>query len=160
MKLAPPLGQLVKAAATAAFLLGMAGLALAASVRLDDSGSYATQLNVQMQWRSALPRSGPRSQTEVQVRVQIRINTRPFMGQQGRIYMVLPLDVGPPITAEWQTQGRLMAGRVLSGGRALVYTGPIASATLEDQLLILLRSEGDWSANSRKLNFHFELDTP
>jgi hypothetical protein len=158
MNLAPRLVRFVKTA-TAAYALCMAGAAPGASVRLDDSGSYAVQPNVQMQWRSALPKSGPRAQTEAQVRVQIRINTRPYMGQQGRIYMVLPLDMGPPITAEWQTQGHLIAGRVLSGGRTLVYAGPITSATLEDQLQVLLRSDGDWSSNSRKLNFHFELDT-
>ena len=155
----PRLGHLLKAA-IAACAFCMAGTAMAASVRLDDAGSFAVQSNVQMQWRSALPKSGTRAQTEAQVRVQIRINTRPYMGRQGQIYMVFPLDVSPPITAEWQTQGRLMAGRMVSGSRALIYTGLIASATLEDQLLILLRSEGDWSSNSRKLNFHFELDGP
>ena len=159
MNPASRLVQLVKIA-TAACALCMAGAAMAASVRLDDSGSYALQPSVQMKWRSALPKSGPRAQTDAQVQVQIRINTQAYIGQQGRIYMVLPLDVGPQITVEWQTRGRLTGGRVLSGGRTLVYAGPITSATLEDQLLMQLHSEGEWPSTSRRLDFHFELDTP
>lgn len=146
--------------ATAAAALWIAGAAMAATVRLDDSGSHALQPSVQMQWRSALPKNGTRADTEAQLRVQIRIDTRPYVGRVGRIYMALPLDPGPQITAEWQTQGRLMPGRVQSGGRALVFNGPITGATLEDQLVLWLRSDGDWPGNSRRLNFHFELDTP
>lgn len=141
-----------------AFLCSAA--AQAASVRLDDSGSYALQPSVQMQWRSATPKAGAGAATEAQVRVQIRIDTRAYAGQQGRIYMVLPQDAGPPLRAEWQTQGRLLPGSIISGGRTLVYTGPLPGPALEDQLTVRLRSDRDWLSNSRRLNFHFELDTP
>lgn len=93
------------------------------------------------------------------MQVQIHINTRDYLGRQGRIYMVLPLDPGPQITATWQTQGRLMPGQVVSGNRALVFSGPITGATLEDQFDLRLRSQGDWPTTSRRLNFYFELDT-
>lgn len=146
-------------ACTASALLCSAA-AHAASVRLDDSGSDALQPSVQMQWRSAIPKGGAGAATEAQVRVQIRIDSRAFAGQQGRIYMVLPLDAGPPLRAEWQTQGRLLPGSVISGGRTLVYAGPLPGAALEDQLSLRLRSDSDWLSNSRRLDFHFELDTP
>jgi hypothetical protein len=40
-----------------------------------------------------------------------------------------------------------------------VHAGLIASDTLEDQLLVRLRSAADWNGPSRRLNVHFELDT-
>lgn len=131
----------------------------AATVQLDDAGSFPLQPNAQMQWRSALPKSGSVPDTETRVQVQIRINTRDYLGRNARIYMALPLDPGPQITATWQTQGQLMPGQVMSGGRTLVFSGPITGPTLEDQFDLRLRSQGDWPSASRRLNFHFELDT-
>ena len=135
------------------------GTAHAATVRLDDSGSTALQPSVQMQWRSATPKSPNRPETEARVQVQIRINTVTHAGQRGRIYMVLPLDSGPSIEAEWQTQGRLLPGRLRSGERTLVFAGTVPGPSLEDLITIRVRSDSDWPASSRRLNFHFELDT-
>ncbi len=143
-----------------AALLPAQTIAQTASVRLDDSGSYALQPTVQMQWRSAIPKTGTGPATEAQVQVQIRIDTRAYAGKPGRVFMVLPQDAGPPLRAEWQTQGRLLPGEVLSGGRTLVYSGPMPAVMLEDQLNVRLRSESAWLGNSRRLNFYFELDTP
>jgi hypothetical protein len=95
---------------------------------------------------------------EAWVRVNIRIDTRDWIGRSGRVYMVLPRDQASNIEAAWTTQGRLQAGRLVSGERALVFAGPISSPTLEDQLQVRLRSNADWQSNTRRLNFHFELD--
>lgn len=130
------------------------------SIRLDDSGSYAVQPNVRMQWQSAIASTGSSAATEARVRVQIRIDTRAYAGQQGRVYMVLPLDAGPPLRAQWQTEGRLLPGSLISGGRTLVYAGPLPGNALEDQLSLRLSSDVSWLSDSRRLNFHFELDTP
>lgn len=132
----------------------------AASVRLDDAGSYTMQPSVRMQWRTTTATAGSSAATEARVRVQIRIDTKAFAGQQGRVYMVLPLDAGPPLRADWQTEGRLLPGSVVSGGRTLVYAGPLPGNALEDQLTVRLSSEVSWLSDSRRLNFHFELDTP
>ena len=137
-------------------LLG--GSALANPHRLDDSLSHTVPPNVQMQWlpmtRGQLSANG----MEAWVRVNIRIDTREWMGRSGRIYMVLPRDETSNIEAVWTTQGRLQAGRLVSSERALVFAGQIAGPMLEDQLLVRLRSKADWQSNSRRLNFHFELD--
>lgn len=130
------------------------------SIRLDDSGSYAVQPNVRMQWQSAIASTGSSAATEARVRVQIHIDTRAYAGQQGRVYMVLPLDAGPPLRAQWQTEGRLLPGSLISGGRTLVYAGPLPGNALEDQLSLRLSSDVSWLSDSRRLNFHFELDTP
>ena len=134
------------------------GTSQAATVRLDDSLSHTVPPNVQMQWLPFSRGQGTASGMEAWVRVNIRINTRDWIGRNGRIYMVLPRDEASSIEAVWTTQGRLQAGRLLSGERALVHAGPITTPTLEDQLQVRLRSNADWQSNSRRLNFHFELD--
>lgn len=150
---------------TVARRLALAGLcSLLASAaganphRLDDSLSHTVPPNVQMQWlplKSGQPFAGG---MEAGLRVNIRIDTRDWIGRSGRIYMVLPRDEASTVEAVWTTQGRLQAGRLVSGERALVFAGPITAPTLEDQLQMRLRSHADWQSNSRRLNFHFELD--
>ncbi len=136
----------------------MAGTAWANPHRLDDSQSHTIPPNVQMQWLPMTPGQASTAGMEAWLRVNIRIDTRQWMGRSGRIYMVLPRDQASTIEAVWTTQGRLQAGRLLSGERALVYAAQIPGATLEDQLQVRLRSAPDWQSNTRRLNFHFELD--
>ncbi|MDO9133437.1 hypothetical protein [Hydrogenophaga sp.] len=135
------------------------GSSLANPFRLDDSLSYTVPPNVQMQWLPFARGQMNAGGMEAWVTVNIRIDTRDWIGRTGRIYMVLPRDEASSIEAVWTTQGRLQAGRLVSGERALVYAGTIPGATLEDQIQVRLRSKADWTSNSRRLNFHFELDT-
>ncbi|MBW0172544.1 MAG: hypothetical protein ACT6SF_05490 [Hydrogenophaga sp.] len=144
------------------FLIAAAGL-IATCVwanphRLDDSLSHTVPPNVQMQWLPMKSGQAFAGGMEASLRVNIRIDTRDWIGRTGRIYMVLPRDQASSIEAVWTTQGRLQAGRLVSGERALVYAGQIPGATLEDQMLVRLRSNADWTSNTRRLNFHFELD--
>jgi hypothetical protein len=143
--------------ATALCLL-TAAHAWASPFRLDDSQSHTVPPTVQMQWRAIAP-GQPDAGMEAWVRVNVRIATREWVGRSGRVYMVLPRDQTSSIEASWTTQGRLLPGRLVSGERALVYAGTLPADTLEDQLLVRLRSPADWSTSSRRLNFHFELDT-
>ncbi|MDP2252528.1 MAG: hypothetical protein Q8M80_07620 [Hydrogenophaga sp.] len=135
------------------------GSSLANPFRLDDSLSYTVPPNVQMQWLPFARGQMNAGGMEAWVTVNIRIDTRDWIGRTGRIYMVLPRDEASSIEAVWTTQGRLQGGRLVSGERALVYAGTIPGATLEDQIQVRLRSKADWTSNSRRLNFHFELDT-
>ena len=136
----------------------VAGVASANPHRLDDSLSHTVPPNVQMQWLPLTRGQSNAGAMEAWVRVNIRIDTRDWIGRSGRIYMVLPRDQASSIEAVWTTQGRLQAGRLVSGERTLVFAGAIPGATLEDQMQVRLRSNADWSSNSRRLNFHFEFD--
>lgn len=137
-------------------LLGSA--ALANPHRLDDSASHTVPPHVQMQWRPLSARGGAETGMEAWLRVNLRIDTSAWVGRSARIYMVLPRDESATLEAVWTTQGRLLPGRLVSGERTLVHVGAISSTTLEDQLLVRLRSGADWQGSSRRLNFHFELD--
>lgn len=126
--------------------------------RLDDSLSHTVPPNVQMQWLPMQAGQSFAGGMEAWLRVNIRIDTRDWVGRSGRIYMVLPRDQSSNIEAVWTTQGRLQPGRLVSGERTQVFAGPIPGLTLEDQMQVRLRSTPDWQSNSRRLNFHFELD--
>ncbi len=135
------------------------GLGSANTVRLDDSLSHTVPPNVQMQWLPFARGQANAGGMEAWVTVNIRIDTRDWIGRRGHIYMVLPRDEVSSMEAVWSSQGRLQSGRLVSGERALVFSGTISGPTLEDQLRVRLRSNADWTSNSRRLNFHFELDT-
>ena len=126
--------------------------------RLDDSLSHTVPPNVQMQWLPLKADPSFAGGMEAWLRVNVRIDTREWVGRSGRIYMVLPRDQSSDIEAVWTTQGRLQPGRLMSGERTLVFAGTIPGLTLEDQMQVRLRSHPDWLSNSRRLNFHFELD--
>lgn len=127
--------------------------------RLDDSASHTVPPTAQMQWLPQTPgdRDGG---METWVRVNIQIDTSAWVGHSGRIYMVLAADQSSRMEAVWTTDGPLRSGRLISGERALVWSGTLSTSTLRDQMLVRLRSGPDWQSASRRLNFHFEFDTP
>ena len=143
-------------AAFAALFISTA--AVAETHQLDDSLSHTVPPTAQMQWRPQT-RSDVDGGMEAWVRVNIRIDTQAWIGRSGRVYMVLPRDESATLEAVWTTDGPLLAGRLVSGERALVYAGPISAGTLSDQMLVRLRSGPDWQSASRRLHFHFEIDT-
>lgn len=138
-------------------VLGSSG-ARAETHRLEDPLSHTVPPTAQMEWLPQTPgqRDGG---METWVRVNVQIETRPWLGRRGSIYMVLPRDQSSTIEAVWTANGPLRSGRLVSGERALVWAGTIASETLRDQLQVRLRSGPDWQSASRRLNFHFEFDT-
>lgn len=124
--------------------------------RLDDIGSHTVPPQVQMQWREGRP--GGSGDMEATLRVNVRIDMRRWLGHSGRVFLVLERDAAPAVEARWTTLGRLLPGRLQSGERAPVWAGRVSAPVLEDQLQLHLRSAADWPADSRRLNFHFELD--
>lgn len=141
-----------------ALLLTLGIAAHATPVRLDDSLTHTVPPNVQMQWRPLPVAADGAGAVEAWARVNVRIDTRPILNRSGRVYLVLERDETSLIEAVWTSQGRLQAGRVVSGERALVHAGTITGATLEDQFLMRLRSQADWQRSTRRLQFHFEFD--
>jgi hypothetical protein len=136
--------------------------AQAQPIRLDDSGSHTIPPNVQMQWRhvpgSSLAATNNTGQMEAALRVAIQLDTKTYAGRNGRIYMVLPADGGPPLHLQWQTQGRLLPGRLSPGDRALVYQGLLPGPALSDQLQLQVLADGEWASASRRMTVHFELE--
>lgn len=137
--------------------VSMLGTAYADTFRLDDSLSHTVPAQAQMQWLPATAGSGA-TWMEASIRVNILIDTRRWQDQVGRIYMVFPRDDSSSIEVAWTSSGPLQSGQMVSGERRLVYAGRIPGPQLRDQWQVSLRSAPDWPSNTRRLNFHFELD--
>lgn len=144
----------------AACLLLFAALVRAETLRLDDSLSQVFPPVAEWAWEPGSIRSGS-TRLQMQVRVNVRIDTRNWAGRPARVYMVLPLEGGAPVTAEWETQGPMLGGRLVSGERALVFSGNIPGPWLEDTMRVRLTTDTRLARESvNRLAFHFEIDTP
>jgi hypothetical protein len=91
--------------------------------------------------------------------VRVRLNVTPWLGQAGKVFLVLPAQSPGRISAAWTTQGGLLPGEVTSGGRTLVYSGRITRRQLEDVLQLTLRVAGQQSQQIYRLDFRFEMET-
>ncbi|MBX9402400.1 hypothetical protein K4L06_13880 [Lysobacter sp. BMK333-48F3] len=139
-----------------------AGLAPAATFRVDDSASQVLDNDVQMRWDDAVPGRNARQTVSGALTVLVRLDLSPWQGRQGRVYMTLPASPSGPILAEWTTRGRLLPGALRAGERALVYAGPLPAGLLEDTVRLSLQADGQRLARAEQLHFSFEidLDTP
>lgn len=136
----------------------VASPATAATFAVDDSTSYTRDANTAMKWKlgGASRRAG--SAVEGATVVTVRLNLAPWANKNGKIYMALGKQPVGPVKASWITQGRLLAGQLISGNRTLVYAGPIRSAVLEDTIALTLETDGQRLVAAQRLQFYFEID--
>ena len=125
---------------------------------VDDSGTVPYEPVVGMHWQALSPRGAKRNFMVGSTMVRVRLNVTPWLRHSGRIYMVLPAQLPGRISASWTSQGRLLAGQVISGNRALVYAGPITSALIEDVIRLELTVDGSQMRQAYDLSFRFEID--
>jgi hypothetical protein len=134
------------------------GHAMAATYRVDETGTVVSQPVVNMRWRHYVPGRRADNTMEAAVRVDLRLNLQPWLNRPSRIYMVMaPVSTGT-VSARWTTQGRLLPGRVTSGERALVFDGPAGPASLSESLVLLLEADGERVQDFQMLDFHFEIE--
>ncbi len=136
----------------------IASAAGAATMPIDDTGTVTVQPSVNLRWQELSPRQRRGDLMEGTTQLRVRLNVKPWIGQTGRIYMVLPAQLPGDITATWTTTGRLLPGRVQSGSRTLVYSGAITTPVLEDTLLLSLAVDGKQMRQTYNLLFRFEID--
>ncbi len=128
--------------------------------RVDDSASQPITAHSQLKWKSAAPKGAEAYEAETSTRVNIKLNTQPWIGKMGRIYMALPplASANGQLRAAWTTQGRLQSGSLVSGGRGLVFQGPITAAILEDIMNVKISVDGRLISTSANLQFYFEIE--
>jgi hypothetical protein len=135
-----------------------ASAAIAKTSVIDDSGTLPNNAALNMRWQQVSPR-GPDANTMVgTLGLRVKLNVAPWQKRTGRIYLALPAQAPGPMSVTWTTQGRLLAGRVESGGRALVYSGPIAAPFIEDMVQLTIRVDGRRMQQLYHINFRFEMD--
>jgi hypothetical protein len=131
----------------------------AKTVVLDDTGTQALAPAVALRWKSLAPgRSGADNLLVGTTTFRIRINVAPWLRRNVRIYLALPAQQPGPMTVSWVGQGQLLPGRLQSGNRALVYSGPITRPFLEDQVRFQFSVDGTLVARPFPVNLQFEMD--
>ena len=130
----------------------------AATFRVDDSLTLPNETSTPMKWRSLAPNRAVGHAVEGSSVLTIRLNVAPWLNKTGRIYMGLPEQPIGQVSAEWSTQGKLLAGQLASGSRTLVYAGPIRTSLIEDTIVLRLQADGRRLAAPQRLQFYFEID--
>jgi hypothetical protein len=132
--------------------------ASARTVAIDDSGTLPYNATLAMHWREISPRSRASMEMVGTLDLRVRLNVSPWLRHRGHIYMVLPAQAPGAISASWTTNGRLLPGQVGTGGRALIYAGPITTAFIEDMVHLTVTVDGRRMVQSYPVCFHFEMD--
>lgn len=141
--------------------LSIAGPAGAATFRVDDSRTIVGAPVTPMKWRQFVPGKGADHTVEGELKVAVHLDLSPWMNRPARIYMALaPGGDGLNVRAQWQTQGRLLAGQVVSGSRTLVYEGVVTQPVLQENILLRLSTDGRQLGGTQPLQFYFEIDVP
>ena len=124
---------------------------------IDDSATVVLDATPTMSWRSMTPKNRDNAIVG-RTRVNVRLATTPWLGKNGKIYMVLPVESTGSVKINWRSQGLLLDGQLLPGGRTLVYSGAIRERRMEDVLEVNIEADGTRLANAQQLRFHFEID--
>lgn len=147
-----------QSAAVVALALAACGAAQAQTFRIDDSQSQVLDTQVRMQWESAAPGPGRSAMAVGQTTVLVRLDVAEWQGLGGRIFMRLPARPDGAIEARWTTRGRLQPGSLRSGERAMVFSGVVPAALLEDTLVIRISTDGERLEREESLEFSFEIE--
>ncbi len=154
----------------AAVLLVLAlgpAFAAAAPVRLDDSASPRSRIDVKPRWAHA----GEAGENPERVNamlaqvpnLEVRLNTSRYVGKAARIWMVVP-DFVPGLRSpnglrvEWRTRGTLFGGNALPGTRTVVYDGVIRQAFTTDFLDLTLYLDARFLERGVRFEPYFEID--
>jgi hypothetical protein len=125
---------------------------------IDDSGTLPYDAPLVLHWQQLSPRRPVNNRMTGTLTLRVKLNVAPWLRRPGRIYLVLPAQQPGAMSATWSTQGRLLAGRVSSGTRSLVYSGSITTPFIEDVLQLTLEVDGTQMRQLYHVNFRFEMD--
>ena len=137
-----------------------AASAPARTTAIDDAATLPYDSQLLLHWEQPAPRPPVDNRMTGTMTLHVKLNVAPWLRHSGRIYMVLPAQPSGPVSASWVTQARLLPGRLVSGSRALVYSGPITSAYLEDVLQLTIELDGTQLREPNRVSFSFEMDEP
>lgn len=111
-------------------------LSVLAAERLDDSASPLTEVQAQVFSETGQLLSDSVSPQQAIMRfgqVTYRLNTASYVGQQARIYYVVPASIAGLVDShgvqvQWISDGKLADGSAYAGERKLVWSGQIEEA--------------------------------
>ena len=110
--------------------------------RLDDSLSTQQQFDLDLVWKAqhnteSLDVRELNALTARARHVEIRLNTAPYVGQRGRIFITLPLNIRGTVDSSalrmsWTTNGLFSSGSLTAGNRVKLFEGEITEPVMTD----------------------------
>jgi hypothetical protein len=146
----------VVVAAALLLLAALAPMASAQTFKLDDSTSPKARVGP----KSAVDETGRPLNKSLEPdhailrfgEVVYRLDTSPHIGHTARIYFVRSPEIGPPTGTRmnWSTSDGALKGSLLSGERALVWSGRVSEAWMNIALQLELDFDlHRWLANAK-----------
>jgi len=109
---------------------------------LDDSLSPQQQFDVDLVWKhqQSMENLDERELNALIAQahhVEIRLNTAPYIGQRGRIYITLPLNIrgtgdASALRMSWTTNGLFASGSLTAGNRVRLFEGEITASVMTE----------------------------
>ena len=146
--------------AASAFCIIWLAAAEAKTTVIDDSGTLPYNAALAMHWQPLGPRGAASNVLTGTLQLRVRLNVSPWLRHTGRVYLVLPAQQPGAMNVSWTTQGRLLPGQLTTGGRALVYSGPITTPFIEDVVQLTIAVDARRMQQAYSVNFRFEMDQP
>jgi hypothetical protein len=151
-------------------LLMCLSVALPASAeRLDDSLSTQQQFDLDLNWKQQrntenLNERELNALTARAPRVEIRLNTSHYVGQRGKIFISLPIDIrgtgdSSALRMSWTTNGVFSSGSVTAGNRTKLFEGEITDAVMDDVFDITFDIDARQVYNNLRFQPVFNIET-
>jgi len=135
------------------------GCAPVRATPIDDSGTRAFEPSIDLRWKTSTPTRSPADNVLVGVTtLRVRLNVAPWLHHAGRIYLSLPASAPGQLSADWPAHGQFLGGRVVAGGRALLYSGRILEPVLEEELQLQLTVRPNVIQRASTLNISFDME--
>ena len=141
----------------------------AAAERIDDSLSTQQQFDLDLNWKHSgntdtLDERQLNALTAEARHVEIRLNTAAYVGQQGSIYLGLPIDIrgsgdSTALRMSWETNGLFSSGSVSAGNRAKIFEGEITDAVMTDVFRLTFDIDARQVYNTLRFQPVFEIET-
>ena len=145
---------------TAALVIACIGQVQAATIRVDDSGTVVNEVILPMRWKQLIPGRGADHSVEGGLKVAVRLDLTRWLNQPIRLYMALAPSTSDAVYARWTTQGRLLPGDIRTGNRTLIFNDVVRAVSLEETIMLVLKTDGRTLVTPQELKFYFEIDAP
>jgi hypothetical protein len=144
-------------------------ISTASAERLDDSLSTQQQFDLDLNWKQQrntdkLDDRDFNALTARASHVEVRLNTSRFVGQHGKIFISLSVNIRgagdlTDLRMSWETNGTFASGSVTTGNRAKLFEGEITNEVMSDVFDITFDIDARQVYNNLRFQPVFEIET-
>ena len=137
--------------------------------RLDDSLSPRQQIDVDLDWKDqySTEELDTRALNALIARaqhVEVRLNTAPYVGQHGRIFISLPLNIrgtadASALRMSWTTNGLFSSGSLTAGNRVKLFEGEITVPVMIEIFDMTFEIDARQIYNNLHLETVYDIET-